>query len=91
MPKPFDMEPRKATPKKYFVSEEENDCEAEISSTPHGRISNIDWCKCGEECKPMMTFAESFCLLLWLKSWSVRGPSRHSAFMDNYPTTSHTF
>ena len=24
-PKPFDMEPRKATPKKPFVSEEEND------------------------------------------------------------------
>ena len=42
MPKPFDMEPRKATPKKYFVSEEENDCEEESNLTPHGRISNID-------------------------------------------------
>ena len=42
MPKPFDMEPHKATPKKYFVSEEENDCEEEINLTPHGRISNID-------------------------------------------------
>ena len=38
----------------------------------------------------MATFAESFCLFLWLKSWSGRGASLHLAFMDKCPTTSHT-
>ena len=47
MPKPFDMEPHKAIPKKYFVSEEENNCEKEIKLTPQDWISNIDWCKWG--------------------------------------------
>ena len=40
--KPFNMEPRKAIPKKYFVSEEENACEEEINLTQQDRISNID-------------------------------------------------
>ena len=30
------------------------------------------------------------CLLLWLKSRSVRGVSHRPAFMGNYPTISHT-
>ena len=30
------------------------------------------------------------CLLLWLKSWSARGASRHPTFMGNLPTISHT-
>ena len=85
------MEPRKAIPKKHFVSKEENNCKEEIHLTPQDRISNTDWWKCGYECQAMMTFAESFCLLLWLKSWSVRRASRHSAFMGNYPSVSHTF
>ena len=36
------MEPRKAIPKKYFVSEKENTCEEEINLTRQDRISNID-------------------------------------------------
>ena len=84
------MEPHKAIPKKHFVSEEENNCEEETNLTPHDRIGNIDWCKCVCECKPMVTFAESFCLLLRLKCRSARGASHHSAFMGNCPTISHT-
>ena len=34
----------------------------------------------------MASFAESFCLLLQLKSRSVRVASHHSTFMDNCPT-----
>ena len=64
--------------------------EEETNLTPQDRIANIDWCKCGCECKPMATFAESFCLLLRLKSWSTRGASRHSAFIDNCLTISDT-
>ena len=45
MLKPFDMEPRRAIPKKPFVSEEE------INLKSQDRIGNIDWCKCGCECK----------------------------------------
>ena len=66
------MKPRKAIPKKPFASEEANNCEEEINLTPQDRIGNIDWCKCGCECKLMATFIESFCLLLLLKSWSTR-------------------
>ena len=87
--KPFDMEPRKAIPKKPFVSKE-NNCEEEINFTPQDRIGNIDWCKCGCECKLMTKFAENFCLLLRLKSGSARETSRHSAFMGNCPTITHT-
>ena len=79
-PKPFDMEPHKAITKKHFVSEEENNCEEKNNLIPQDRISNTDWCRCGYECKPMMTFVESFCLLLWLKSWSVNGATGLSAF-----------
>ena len=43
--------------RKTFVPEEENNCEVEINLTPQDRIANIDWCKCGCECKPMATFA----------------------------------
>ena len=75
---------------KKNVSEEENNCEEEIYLTPQDRIVNIDWCKCGCECEPMATSAESFCLLLWLKSRSARGASRHLAFIKNCPTISHT-
>ena len=58
---------KKYVQKKHFVSEEENNCEEEINSKPQDRISNnIDWC--GYECKPMVIFAESFCLFLLLKS-----------------------
>ena len=42
-PKPFDMEPRKAIPKKHFVSKEENNCKEEIHLTPQDRISNTNW------------------------------------------------
>ena len=42
--KPFDMEPRKAIPKKHFVSEEEDHCEEEINVTPQDRIGNTEWC-----------------------------------------------
>ena len=55
----FDMEPRKA--KKHFVSEEEINCEEELNLTPEDRIDNINWCKCGYECKPMAAFSEGFC------------------------------
>ena len=68
MPRPFDMGPRKAIPKKPFVSEGKNNCEEEINLTPQDRIGNISWCKCWCQCKLMAPFAESFCLLLWLKS-----------------------
>ena len=44
------MEPCMAIPKKPFVSEEENNCE-EINLTQKDRIGNINWCKCGCECK----------------------------------------
>ena len=81
----------KAIPKKHFVSEEENNCEEESNLIPQNRIGNIDWCKCGCECKPMATFGESFCLLLWLKSRSASGASLHSAFMCYCPTIGHTY
>ena len=45
MLKPFDMEPRRALPKKPFVSKEENNCEEEISLKLQDKIDNIDWCK----------------------------------------------
>ena len=88
--KPFNIEPRKAIPNKSFVSEEENNCEEKINLTLQDRIGNIDWCQRGCKCKLIATFAESFCLLLRLKSWGVRGASRHSSFMGNCPTISHT-
>ena len=69
--------------KKHSVLEEETNL------TQQDRIAYIDWCKCECECKPMVTFAESFCLLLRLKSRSARGASRYSAFMDNCPTIRH--
>ena len=59
--KPFDMELRKAIPKKLFVSEEENNCQEELNLTPQDKIGNIDWCKCEYECKLMAIFGESFC------------------------------
>ena len=86
MLKPFNMEPCKAVPKKLFVSEEESNCEGEISLTPQDKIGNINWWKCGCDCKLMLIFAESFCLLFRLKSRSARGASRHSAFMGNCPS-----
>ena len=64
MLKPFYMEPRQAVPKKHFVSKEENKCEEEINLIRQDRIGNMDWCKCGCECKPMETFAESIGFLL---------------------------
>ena len=85
------MEPRKVIPEKHFISEEENNCEEEVNLTPEDRIGNSDWCKCGYQCKPVDTLAESFCLLLRLKSRSARGASCHSAFMGNYLTISHTY
>ena len=91
MLKPFDIEPRKDILKKSFVSEEEYSCEEEINLTPQDRIGNIDWCKCGCECKTMVISAESFFLLLWLKPRSASGASHYSAFMGNYPTISHTY
>ena len=81
---------KKYVQKKHFALEEENNCEEEINLTLQERIANIDWCKCGCECKPMATFAESFCLLLPLKSWGARGASRYSPFLYNCPTISHT-
>ena len=81
---------KKYVQKKHFVWEEENNCEGEINLTPQDRIVNIIWCKCGCDCKPMETFAESFCLLLWLKSRSARGASHHSAFMENCRTINHS-
>ena len=88
--KPFDMEPRQAIPMKPFVSEEENNCQQEINLTPQDGIGNFDWGKCGCECKLMATLAESFCLLLRLKSRSMRVTSLHSALMGNCPTISYT-
>ena len=83
------MESRKAIPKKHFVLEKENNCEEEINLILQDGIGNFDWCKC--ECeKPMATFSESFCLLLWLKSRNARRASHHSVFMGNRPTISHT-
>ena len=83
------MKPCKGILKKCFVQEEENNCEEEINLTLQERIGNINWCKCGCECKPMVIFAESFYLLLLLKSQSARGASHYSAFMSNYPSISH--
>ena len=40
--KPFDLEPRKAIPKKIFVSEEENNFEEEINLITEDWIGNID-------------------------------------------------
>ena len=81
---------KKCVQKKHFISEEENYCVEEINLRPQDRIANIDWCKFACEWETMATLTESFCLLLRLKSRSARGASRHSAFMDNYPTISHT-
>ena len=81
---------KKYVQKKHFISEEENYCVEEINLRPQDRIANIDWCKCACEWETMATLAENFYLLLQLKSWSARGASRHSAFMDNCPTISHT-
>ena len=90
MLKPFDMEPGKAIPKKPFVSEEKNNCEKEVNlTTPQNSIGHIDLCKCGCECKLMAAFAESFSLLLHLKSKTARRASHHSAFIGNCPTISH--
>ena len=80
------MEPPGAISKKLFVSEGENNCKEEINLTLQDRIGNIDWCKCGCECKLIATFTKSFCLLLRLKSRTARGASLHSAFMGNCPT-----
>ena len=88
MLRPFNMEPCKAIPKKPLVLVEQNNCEGETNLMPQDRIGNIDWCKWGCECKLMATFAESFCLLLWFKSGSVRGVSCPSAFKGNCPTIS---
>ena len=77
------MKPCIAIPKKYFVLEEENNCEEGINLTPQGRIGNINWCKCGCECKPMAMFAESFCLLLRLKYQSV---GEHFSIQLLWPT-----
>ena len=79
----FDMEPHAVIPKKRFVSEEKCNCKEEINAAPQDRIGNIDWCKCRCECKLMVTFTESFCLLLWLKFQRARRASGHSALMDN--------
>ena len=79
----FDMEPHEVIPKKRFVSEEKCNCKEEINAAPQDRIGNIDWCKCRCECKLMVTFTESFCLLLWLKFQRARRVSCHSALMDN--------
>ena len=84
--KPFNMQPRKAIPKKAFVFEKENNCKGEINSTQQDRIGNIDWCKCGCKCKLIAAFAERFYLLLPLKSRSARAASSYSAFMGNCPT-----
>ena len=45
---------KKYEQKKHFVSEEENNYEEETNLTPQD-IANINWCKCGCECKPMTT------------------------------------
>ena len=42
MLKPFDMEPRKAVPKKHSASEKENNYEEEIDLTAQDRIGKID-------------------------------------------------
>ena len=68
--KPFDMEPYKDIPKKNFALEEENKRQQKINLAPLDRIVNIDWRKCGCECKTMAAFAERFCLFLRLKSRS---------------------
>ena len=84
------MESRKTISKKPSVLEEENKSKEEINLTLQDRIDNTDWCKCGYECKLITIFTKSFCLLLRLKSRSARRVSRHSAFMGNCPTISHT-
>ena len=75
------MEPCKAIPNKPFLLKKENNCEEEIKVTPQDWIGNTDWWK--SECKLMVTFAESFCLLVRLKSQSTRGASCHSPFVAN--------
>ena len=49
----FNMEPCNATPKKYFGLEEVGNCKEEINLKPQNKTVNIDWCKCGYECKSM--------------------------------------
>ena len=87
------MEPHEVIPKKRFVSEEKCNCKEEINAAPQDRIGNIDCCKCRCECKLMVTFTESFCLLLWLKFQRARRASCHSALMDNCLTIrfSHSY
>ena len=70
--------------------EKRNNCEEEINLKPPDRTGNIDWCKCGCDCKLKATFAESFHLLFRLKSRTVRGASCHSTLMVNCLTVSHT-
>ena len=41
---------KKYVQKKHFVLEHENNCEEEISLTPHDRIDNVDWFKCADIC-----------------------------------------
>ena len=88
--KTFDMEPHKTIPKKLFLSEEEHNRKEEINLTSQDAIRNIDWYKCGCECILMATFAERFCLLLWLKSWGVRVASCHFSFYGHCLTISRT-
>ena len=49
-------------------------------------IGNLDWCKrrhCKNKAREIdcPCCSEVQCLLLWLKSWSVREASHHPAFM----------
>ena len=41
--KPFNLELCKANAKKSYVSDEENNCEEEMNSTPQDRSFNIVW------------------------------------------------
>ena len=74
---------KKYAQKKHFVLEKINNCEEEINSKPQERIANIDLCRCGCKCKPMATFGKSFFLLLWPKSRSAMGASRHSNSIED--------
>ena len=87
--KPLYIEPRKTIPKKHFVWKEDNYWEEEINLTPQDRTGNIDWCKCRCEYKVMAIFAETFFLLLRLKSQSANGTSCYPDFTGNCLTISH--
>ena len=81
--KPFNIEPCNVIPKKYVGLEEEGNRKEEIKLSPQNSIANIDWCKCGYECKSVSKFAESFWTLRRLNFRGAREVSCHAAHLPS--------